>query len=508
MRNLRYWILFVSCALSWLILSLRVAPFLSGEDVYIFRDAGWNLAAWGSFESAAGPYMHDLVPRFYAHYTPGVPLLFAGYASVFPRNAYAGTIFNLLLGLSIAAIAFWWVLRQPAGRLRNAVAWAVALLAPAFIAYDRPETAALILFSTVIILGANPRPRPVVAGTLIVFTFLVHPFAAIVASVWTLVLCVSHQWNRPRRWLHMFSYLATASLPIVLLLGAVAALYYSIDHDSLTRFAANALGVGSGIGVTLSMRSGKSFLNVLRGAIFGLPVTVPFAYLTCVFSSCMLAAWSFIHGKVLSHLEWLPIMAGLVCMPLAIFLFPYQTFYVKFVAFSIPIGLLIWSSAGARLATPALVMLLFALMSEVPSMGIGLIVRVEQRASFEAARAQPALLRAKLAPPDSVVVLAGPFYDLFKPKFRRLVSLDYLEDDVNHFADVAAVVNCYQAYHGESGPVVPFPNELNASEFYLIQPAPQHLWITLFGHRVMRGQWGYGCDLYVRNSAPPSTSSR
>ena len=109
--------------------------------LYIW-DAGWNLAAWGSFESAAGPYMHDLVPRFYAHYTPGVPLLFAGYATVFPRNAYAGTIFNLLLGLSIAAIAFWWVLRQPAGRLRNAVAWAVALLAPAFIAYDRPETAA------------------------------------------------------------------------------------------------------------------------------------------------------------------------------------------------------------------------------------------------------------------------------------------------------------------------------------------------------------------------------
>jgi hypothetical protein len=128
MRPSRYWILFACCASGWLIVALLVAPSISGVDVFIFRDAGWNLAAWGSFESAAGPYAHDLAPRFYADYTPILPLLFAGYASVFPRNAYAGTVFNLFLGLSAAAVALWWVLRQPPGRLRDIAAWVVTLL--------------------------------------------------------------------------------------------------------------------------------------------------------------------------------------------------------------------------------------------------------------------------------------------------------------------------------------------------------------------------------------------
>jgi hypothetical protein len=34
----------------------------------------------------------------------------------------------------------------------------------------------------------------------------------------------------------------------------------------------------------------------------------------------------------------------------------------------------------------------------------------------------------------------------------------------------------------------------------MIQPDPQHLWISLKGHRILKGQWGYGCDLYLRNN--------
>lgn len=171
------------------------------------------------------------------------------------------------------------------------------------------------------------------------------------------------------------------------------------------------------------------------------------------------------------------------------------------------LGLLIVSRPGARLATPAMVMLLLALSMELPSLGIGLIVRAEQMPSFLAARKQAAFLRTRLASPDPVVVLVGDSYDLFKPEFHRLVQLAYLDDDVNHFADVSAVVNCYHPYHRESGPVASFRTALDASEFHLVQSAPQHLWITLFGYKVMRGEWGYGCDLYVRNSSPRKTSS-
>jgi hypothetical protein len=507
MRTFHYRVLFASCASGWLILSLLIAPSFSGADAFIFRDPGWNLAAWGSFESAAGPYSHDLIPRFYAYYTPVVPLLFAGYASVLPRNVYAGTIFNLLLGLSVAAVALRWVLRQLAGKLRSTVAWTVAVLAPAFIIYDRPEVVALILFSAALALAAKPGPRPVVAGMLIALTFLADPFAAIVVALWTSVLYFSHEWDRSQRWLRIFTQFATMTITVVILLSPVALLYYSIDHTSLARFAANALGPDSGVGVTLSIKSVRDFVDVMRATIFGIPVTVPAIYLLSFLSCCSLAVWSFFNRKVLGHVEWLAIAAGLTCMFLAVILVPYQVAYVEFVAFSIPMGLLILSRPGALLAKPALVMLLLAMLMELPSLGIGLIARIEQKPSFLAAREQPAFLRARIASPDPVVVLIGDFYDLFKPEFHRMVQLDYLENDVNHFADVAAVVNCYHPYHGESGTVAPFPSALKASEFHLIQSAPQHLWVTLFGHKVMRGQWGYGCDLYVRNSAPPSISS-
>jgi hypothetical protein len=133
MKNSRFWLFFALSAAAWLVISLVIAPVLSGEDVYIFRDAGWNLASYGSFESAALVYMTDLAPRLYAHYTPMMPLLFAGYASVFPRNAYSGTVFNLFLGLAAAAVALYWVLQQPPGRARNWAALAVIAFPVAFI---------------------------------------------------------------------------------------------------------------------------------------------------------------------------------------------------------------------------------------------------------------------------------------------------------------------------------------------------------------------------------------
>src|SRR5579863_2921254 len=164
MKNSRYWILLAICSLAWLATALSIAPNLSGEDVYVFRDAGWNLATSGSFDSAALMYMYDLTPRLNSHYTPMMPMLFAGYLAVFPRNAYAGTVFNLLLGLLAAAVTLRWVLLQPPGKLRHWAALAVAILPAVFVTYDRPESIALILFSATVGLAAMPGSRPILVG--------------------------------------------------------------------------------------------------------------------------------------------------------------------------------------------------------------------------------------------------------------------------------------------------------------------------------------------------------
>jgi hypothetical protein len=42
----------------------------------------------------------------------------------------------------------------------------------------------------------------------------------------------------------------------------------------------------------------------------------------------------------------------------------------------------------------------------------------------------------------------------------------------------------------------------------MIQADPQHLWVTFLGHKLMSSQWGYGCDLYVRDSSASAEPAR
>jgi hypothetical protein len=164
------------------------------------------------------------------------------------------------------------------------------------------------------------------------------------------------------------------------------------------------------------------------------------------------------------------------------------------------------------LATPALALLLYAVVIRLPVAGLELLECFEQIPSYEAAKPQPAFLRAQVPAPDAVVVVEGDSYDLFKPEFQRLIRLEDVQD-VDNYRDVAAVANCYDAFHGPGGAVRPLPAKLNAGDFRLIQGDPRHLWITLFGRRVMRAQWGYGCDLYLRDGetsfreTPPSEAA-
>lgn len=499
MRFRRFWALFAGCALAWTGVSLLLAPALSGPDVYFFRDAGWNLAQWGSFESAALPYMHDLAPRFYAHYTPLVPLAFAGYLSVFPRNAYAGTVFNLLLGFAAAAAALFWVLRQPPSRLRDVTAWAAALLSPVFISYDRPESAALILFVVALTIGTRPRLRLVLAGVLVALVFLAHPFAAIVTGIWFVAFFLLHHWTAERRWAATLGQCGLMVVTAFVVLVPIALFYYATDRTSLARFAAHALGMKTGLGVALASRSEAGFVHALRTGVFNGQPLGEVQYLAALLSCCLLGIWALVRRRQLGSVEWFPVLAGLACFFFSIALFPAQPNYMFLLAFAVPAGLLIAGRHSNKLAAPALAMLLIAIFSHVPGLATNLVLGYEQRASYLAARQQPSFLRAHLASPDAVVVLQGDSYDLFKPEFRHLVGLDYVDDDTDRFAEVGGVANCYDTYLGEAGPVRPLPAQLNAAEFHMIQPAPQHLWISILGHRVMHRQWGYGCDLYVRS---------
>ena len=505
MKTSRYWFLFAACSVVWLTVSLLIAPAMSGVDVMIFRDAGWNLASTGSFESAGLLYMHDLAPKFFSHYTPLMPLLFSGYASVFPRNAYAGTIFNLLLGILAAASALYWVLHSAYdGKLKAFAALAIAIFPVAFITYDRPEALGFVLACAAIAYAARPGSRAMPAGLLIGLVFLAHPFAALVTSVWVFAFFLLRNWENPKRWTLTLAQTGIAGAFAALVLIPVAAVYYFLDPSSLGRFAVHALGFTR---LEFSGQQSSSYLQLLEklGVLQalrtrGFPI---FFCLDSIFSFVvvlMLAAWVLLNRRRFGHAEWIPLAAGFASVLAAVFLFPRQSYYMDLLAFLVPTGLLIASRWSGKLSFPGLVLLLVAIFSIfLPGYTFSLLLRFEQRSSYRAAREQPAYLLAHLPSADAIVALDGDYYDFFKQDFHHLFNTQHLGDGAVDTSATAAVANCYSAFPGGPGMVRPLQKELNPSEFHLIQPAPEHMWITLFGHKATSTQWGYGCDLYLRN---------
>ena len=303
-----------------------------------------------------------------------MPLLFAAYASVFPRNAYAGTIFNFLLGLLAASIVHFWVLRHPPGKLRNLAACAIAILPVVFVTCDRPEALALVFFAIALAVAAKSTVRrPLLAGLLIALVFLAHPFAAIATGIWTSALTMRHNWNLSRKWLRSALQIGAMSLAAAVTLIPVALLYFFLDRDSLSRFAAHSLGMKSGLGVVLSASASKGFLDSIRFAAFNSGFPAPCTYALSLSSSFLLAVWSIGHRRELIAEEWFPIAAGLACTLVSVVLFPIQANYILLLAFLLPLGLLISARPRAILVKPALALVLFAVLINVPIAGLSLI---------------------------------------------------------------------------------------------------------------------------------------
>lgn len=492
------WILFAGCSVLWIILALALAPAPSGQDVFIFRDAGWNLASTGSFVSAGLPYMTDFVPRLYAHYTPLMPLLFAGFLEIFPKNAYAGAIFNLLVGLAAAASVLVLVRLQPASWYRTTASAIIAVVPAAFITSDRPEALGLILFILTVALASRQKPSAVALGLLIAATFLADPFAALCAVVWIAALAVSRASREQGCWPLALRHAALTGMFAALPVLAVALLYYRIDPSSLARFAQHALvGKSSGLGVVARAGSLAGYFAKLHQGIVKLDVLTAWA---CAFSLCtgmLLAAWLFVRYRSLSPAQKLAAAAGLACMALSALAFPEQSNYFMLLGILIPAGLLAASEKPSSAGPLAIGMLFLFFCAHLPSLACAEIMASEQGESFRAAEAQPAYLRAQIGSPQAVVAVSDGGYDLFKPDFDRLVDADYL-GGISNRSGLSGIANCYFAFSGDGNAIRPLPSSVDAASFHLVQRAPRHLWITLFGRKVMRRQWGYGCDLYIR----------
>ena len=322
-----YWILFLVSCFLWLMLGAIVGPTPSGLDVFIFRDAGWNFAANGSFTSIGLPYVADFQPKLYAHYTPMMPLLFAAYCKVFPRTALAGEMFNSLVGFAAAAMALWLALRQPVKRELRVIACTLVALSPAtFITYDRPEALGVVLFAFTVVASWSAKSRTTIVGVLVALTFLAHPFAGVLAAMWAAAIFRMKGADEQRSWRGFFAQFCTLGVSSILAIGTVATVYFLLDRTALLRFAAHAFGMSSGLGVVRSSLKGHHYFSGLAYAL-GVPssgggLVTSWVFFGYVISNLLILYWIVRTRKQRYRREWYVFGTACASMVFAAVFFP------------------------------------------------------------------------------------------------------------------------------------------------------------------------------------------
>jgi hypothetical protein len=483
--------------LLWLVVTLVLAPWINGQDVYVFRDAGWSLAQTGHFDSAALPYMQDLTPRLYAHYTPLMPFLFGVYASIFPQNAYTGTVFNYLCGFFSAAIVLFVVFKQRPNKLRLFTILAILILPIVFVTNDRPESLGIALFGLLMLAACTEKFNAPLCGLLVALTFLAHPFIGLLGGAWIGVQLFLRLKSGIDLWPSSLKKIAQIAVVFSTVIAAVALTFYLLDHTSLERFATHALGHKTGLGVVSQDASHGHFFNTLWAALFHHNMIFMGVFFITVLVNAILDIWLLMNLKKARFEEWILVLSANALSLFTFVIFPAQGHYVTALATLIPLALLTIRESTPRLRQLSLILLLVVFATHLPVVCVSLIQRAEELHSFHASEHQPSLLLSKVSSRDSIVAVEGRTYDMYKPYFRNLVELDYAQD-IKDLSQVEGVANCYGAYGGDDNLLRPFPEYLKASDFQLIEQAPEHMWVTLVGHRVAPLQWGYGCDLYSR----------
>jgi hypothetical protein len=131
-------------------------------------------------------------------------------------------------------------------------------------------------------------------------------------------------------------------------------------------------------------------------------------------------------------------------------------------------------------------------------------IRAAERNSYREEQQQLDYLAAHLPSRDTVVAFQGVTYDYFKPRFPRLFNTFYYPRDGSMpIGEVGAIVNCYRGYDGAKGAHLPLPAGIDAAEFRLAEAVPEHVYATILGHRLTNREWGFGCDIYLRNMPAP-----
>jgi hypothetical protein len=496
-----YWGILVSSLLLWMVISWVAAPRQAGTDVFIYKDAGCNLALGRGFYSLGLPGTDDLQPHFFSSNGPAVPFLFGLFALLFGCNGYADTFFELLFA-AMATLAVAALMEPAIGRQWKLIgAVLLGLVLPAGLVVtepDRPEMPSFAIFVFACLLARSQRKQlshlaaPVMAGLCALF----FPFGGAICglAVWAIVvtateLNIKHQ--RKELTLVTLKLISGFLLPIAI----VIIFYQVVDSTAWLRFVGNGFGAQSGVGAVFHNGYGQLFYHAIFSS--GLySISLVFSSLVVAVMVCYFAAKQIYHHFELREVILAMVIVIIILSPIVFF--PKQNNYIAWTRSAL---LVLLAASQARLAIEArrcqmtTVLLAIIGVAVLPFVGLDALIRMQSKANYEVAKTEVAKYAHALqeARIDKLIAIPSYLYFLYKENFPQLAD-EYLIQAQAKPSDIGGIVECessdsYSEKARLAEAYLP-PMVLFARAFVRYTP-------HLFGHRITRHDWGWSCDQYL-----------
>ena len=508
------WLILGAFAVLWFCFFAWMPPQPGGPDVFVFRDAGCNWAHGDGLVAASVPHANTVRPMLFASYTPGTLVLFGLAASLFGCAGPVDTFYNLALASAAVFLLYACFSIAVTSRWQRICAALLlgAILPTGMVAFDsdRPEMPAFLLLVAILLLWRHAQSVAVrsLLFAAVGLVFLVHPFAGIVGWLLLAFLLAFREHTRAGR----LQVLAAGTALYALIVAAWLLAMWSQDHTAIHRFLQHAAGQGTGAGVVLhgAKATGAQSTPVVHngyavafGQLFNpaFPASASLA-ISLLLSGLVVAAYAFRgpdRARLLLQCAFLVFV--LLIFPLAVF--PAQTNYLGISRALLLAVLFIGGfplASAMRGSVVPLALILIGFVCIAPWVGLQMLQSVDARASYDSEQDQAMRVRAffeQRGIRNPALLVDSGHYFVYKPYFPNLYNRNYLEPG-EPTGQYQGLIHCYSGSRAVSRAQLPWDAGLQADEWSLIDGGEQVVRVALFGHPIMRRNWTWMCDVYVR----------
>jgi len=437
-RNSKWddWAPFIGGLAASLSLTLYLSPPGAGTDIFLFKDAGCNLALGRGFNTFAIPGSPGLTPHLFSSYAPGFPFVFGIFSLLFGCSVKANAFFNYIVGV-VASGLFWGIgCSTIYPRLHKAiVGFLVGLVGPfALVAHDgdRPETLAFGFFVVTCLAIGRCTREDAISALLAGITALIQPFAGLLALVVVWASAQARAFERKGSLDRLFSKRSLEISAEVVLLALIpiaitACFYVVLDPTAPERFFGHAAGP-----LKLISSSKGGYVAALNHAFSSSGANSKIlvsSYISSIILCAMCLQWRNRRTLSIPVFAFLTTFITVAALPIA--LFPYQNNYMKLVSVALPVIVILSPrlfliDVVHRRCSSSLVMLVVFFAGMGSAMGI--VHRWGAWENYKSASKDVSEFSNEFGHDmTEVVLLDNPgVYFMYKPYFPRLANVWHL----------------------------------------------------------------------------------